>query len=248
MIRLKESTKEIYGNYQVYSPDGVLMFRTDQKKINWYLSRGLATRISDNSISLLFEPMGLGLHGREYGLTQMKNICVVCGSESELTKHHVVPRCYRSFFPEEYRSHKFHDVLVTCVGCHYTYEEEALKYKKEISQKYDCPIDGIIVDRSREKKIKNFILCLEDKNIPKWRISQIKSEIRRELNIKRITRSVIKEWSNKVIKNFCSVSNGEMVVQKIENLDEFIRDWRSHFIQTMDPKFLPEGWSINNRD
>ena len=248
MTRLKGYTKEIYGNYQIFSPDGILMFRTDQKKANWYLKRGLASKISENSISLLFQPNGLGLHGKEYGLSNMKNICVVCGTDSDLTKHHVVPKCYRSHFPEEFKTHKFHDVLVLCLSCHYKYEEEALKYKKNISIKWGCPIEGIIIDKSRDKKIKNYILFLSDSIIPKWRILEIKNEIRKELNIKRITKSIINEWSNREIKNFCTTSNGEMVVKKLENIKEFIVDWRRHFVETMDPKFLPEKWSINNSD
>lgn len=248
MTRLKGSTKEIYGNYQVFSPEGVLMFRADEKKVNWYLKRGLATKTSENSISLLFQPNGLGLHGKEYGLSQMKNICVVCGSNSDLTKHHVVPKCYRSHFPEEHKTHKFHDVLVVCNPCHYRYEEQALKYKREISIKLGCPTEGIIIDRSREKRIKNFILCLSDPRIPKWRISEIKGEIRKELGISRITKSIINEWSNREIKNFCSFSNGQMVMQKIKDIKGFIVDWRTHFVETMNPKFLPQNWSINNND
>ncbi len=209
---------------------------------------GLASKISDNSIYLLFKPNGLGLHGKEYGLSNMKNICVVCGTNSDLTKHHVVPKCYRSHFPEEFKTHKFHDVLIMCLPCHYKYEEEALKYKKEISIKWGCPIEGIVIDRSIEKRIKNYILCLSDNRIPKWRILEIKNEIRKDLNIKRITNSLIKEWVNKEINNFCTTSNGEMVVSKIKDVKEFIVDWRRHFIETMDPKFLPEKWSINNND
>jgi hypothetical protein len=37
--------KKIYGNYQVFSPDNVLMFRCDEKKANWYLDRDLAEKI-----------------------------------------------------------------------------------------------------------------------------------------------------------------------------------------------------------
>ena len=39
-----------------------------------------------------------------------------------------------------------------------------------------------------------------------------------------------------------------MGVSKIKDIKEFIVDWRRHFIETMDPKFLPEKWSINNND
>lgn len=34
--------RKIYGNCQVLSPEGHLMFRCESKKANWYLKRDLA--------------------------------------------------------------------------------------------------------------------------------------------------------------------------------------------------------------
>jgi hypothetical protein len=81
MTKLKESIKnrKIYGNYRVYSPDDILMFRTNLKKINWYLGRNLAQKIDEESIKLTFVPNGMGCYGVGYGLGKMQNICVVCG-------------------------------------------------------------------------------------------------------------------------------------------------------------------------
>ena len=82
--------KKIYGNCQVLSPEGILMFRCDQKKANWYLNRDLADPINNDPlvIKLKFEPKGLGNHAKPFGLTEMVNKCVNCGSEEFLTKHH----------------------------------------------------------------------------------------------------------------------------------------------------------------
>ena len=32
-----------------------------------------------------------------------------------------------------------------------------------------------------------------------------------------------------------------------EKIEEFVKMWRAHFVQTMKPKYMPEGWSINFR-
>jgi len=43
----------------------------------------------------------------------------------------------------------------------------------------------------------------------------------------------------------CQKCHGREVVEKIEYEALVIR-WRTHFIETMKPKFMPKGWDINN--
>ena len=251
MIRLKEYTKnrKIYGNYKVFSPDGVLMFRCDLKKINWYLSRNLAVRINDNDIKLTFTPNGLGSGGVGYGSEALENKCVICGSTESLTKHHVVPRCYRIHFPEEIKSHSHHDVLSVCVECHFSYETEALKYKKELSNKYEAPmILPTDLKKMKISRLKGLFSCLNQEKIPESRKKQIKKEIRSELGIKKITNKMISDWINneKKIQSRNQRTHGEIVVSQLDDINEFIINWRNHFVQNTNPKHLPKKWSINH--
>jgi hypothetical protein len=44
--------------------------------------------------------------------------------------------------------------------------------------------------------------------------------------------------------------HGYHVVQKLdteEKIMEFVKLWRNHFIDTMQPKYMPNGWSIDFR-
>lgn len=245
MTRLRESIKgKVYGNYSVYSPNDTLMFKSNLKKINWYLSRGLATIIDDTKIRLNFEPNGMGLHGRSYGLGEMIDQCVVCGSNANLTKHHVVPKCYRIHFEEEIKSHQFHDVLTVCVGCHYKYEEKAFSYKKELADIYDSPINGSVISNNRKLKIRGLIDCLSNDNIPKDRISEIRNEIKKELGITRLTNKELGKYSRPEPITLCVKTHGEMVVSKISDIMSFIIDWRHHFVKNANPQYLPKNWSI----
>jgi len=244
---LRESIKgRVYGNYSVFSPDGILMFRSNLKKVNWYLNRGLADKIDDNKIRLNFIPNGMGCHGKNYGLGEMLDLCVVCGTGESLTKHHVVPKCYRIHFRDEIKSHQFHDVLTLCTDCHYEYEEKAFKRKKELAEVYDSPINGDMIDNRKILKIKGLIGCLFSKDIPKNRILEIKTEIKNELGYKRLTDKLIKKYSNMEISGPCIKTHGEMVVEKISDIKLFIEDWRKHFIDNTTPKYLPKNWSITN--
>jgi hypothetical protein len=52
------------------------------------------------------------------------------------------------------------------------------------------------------------------------------------------------------IKNPNYISGSDLVVQSLQGdayrIAQFIIDWRKHFITTVQPKFMPTGWQINN--
>jgi hypothetical protein len=242
--------RKIYGNWKVYSPEGYLMFRCDEKKANWYLQRKLAFyhNIEELEIKLSFNPKGFGNHNKEYGLDPMNNICVNCGSEEFLTRHHIIPNCYRKYFPLEIKSHNFHDVLPMCANCHERYEYFAFEFKKEIADKYKSPINGERIDNKDILKIKKKVLFLKNNNvfpnIPKYRIIDIRNEVKDFFGWKRLTDKRI----NKVINidlNPMIRTHGEMVVDKITDIGTFIKDWRTHFIKYNECKYLPKNWSID---
>src|SRR5271154_4010708 len=96
----------MYDNCRLYGPDGLFMAFCDKKRFNWYLKKGLANQIDDKSIQLNFSPKGTGCSERgQYLKTPRQSICVVCGTDKDLTKHHVVPTRFRKHFPVEIKSH-----------------------------------------------------------------------------------------------------------------------------------------------
>jgi hypothetical protein len=241
--------RRIYGNCQVQSPDGILMFRCDEKKANWYLNRDLGEIVSDDplTIRLKFEPNGLGNHNKDFGLSEMKNQCVVCGGDEFLTRHHVVPYCYRRYFPLEVKSHNFHDVLSLCVECHENYERFADKLKLELADEHNAPINGEVDDKKdsiRFSKIASTLLRPDVNNIPKKRIIKIKSEVKNFFGIKRLTKKRIKEISS--IRSVLKRTHGEMVMENISDIQSFVEMWREHFIENMNCQYLPKDWKIKN--
>ena len=239
--------RKIYGNWQVKSPEGILMFRCDEKKAMWYVKRDLGEIIQDNPkvVKLKFKPNGLGNHDKKYGLTEMFNNCVVCGTDSYLTRHHVIPYCYRKFFPESIKSHNFHDVLSLCIDCHENYERKATDFKIELGEIYNAPINGDLLDNNDLMKIRRLASCLinNSNQMPKSRIIEIKNEIKtyfglKKLHIKRLHNLMNLEF--KVINK----THGELVVNKIEDINKFMKSWRNHFIENNNCKFLPKDWSV----
>jgi len=237
--------RKIYGNWRVLSPEGILMFRCDEKKAMWYVNRDLGEITQDSEVKLKFNPNGLGNHQKHYGLNEMDNICVVCGTNEFLTRHHVVPYCYRKYFPLEIKSHNFHDVLSLCVDCHENYEVRAREYKNKLAVLYNAPLNGdLFLDKDliRAKRLAsslvNFIQYM-----PKDRISKIKSELKNILGVKKLHNSRIHSLLKIDMKN-SNKNHGEIVVSKLDNINDFMSSWRSHFIVNNECKYLPKNWKI----
>lgn len=231
----------IYENYNVLSPDSILMFRCSKKKFNWYLKKKLATSIDDYTIKLNFIPKGLGHHDKDYGLQIMNNMCVNCGSIKMLNRHHVVPICYRKFFPLEIKSHNFHDILPMCVMCHENYERKADVLKRIIADTYMSPINGETINDGIRKYIRMANTLINGSISNKLRDS-IRKKIKKKFNIKRLTNGKIVEISNiKIVKR----SHGEIVISKIDSITDFIKMWRNHFIENNDCKYIPSNWAVD---
>lgn len=237
--------RKIYGNWQVESPDGILMFRCEDKKANWYLTRDLAEKLSDNKIRLKFEPQGLGNHNKGYGLTEMENKCVNCGTEDFLTRHHVVPYCYRRYFPMHIKSHNFHDVLSMCVDCHEEYERKADTLKSKLADQYDAPINGVLNKRVDLRVLKYATTILKGaEGIPQFRVDEMSEEIKKHLN---------RDWTIEDLEELASIkqqvlseTHGEIVMRQVTNIEDFIRTWRKHFVENNTLTHLPKNWKIEN--
>jgi len=135
---LKVGSKNLNAeNWEVYHPDGTHMFTCGEKKATWYLDKDLAKRTEDGKIQLTFEPKGNGFEDNEiFGRAVRESICVVSGVAEGLQRHHIVPYCYRSYFPEQYKSKNHHDVVLMHYKKHSEYEIEATKFKDEIANMF----------------------------------------------------------------------------------------------------------------
>ncbi|KAJ3174903.1 Exonuclease 3'-5' domain-containing protein 2 [Geranomyces variabilis] len=252
----------LYDNCTVFSPNGVPMFRASRKKLDWYLSRGLAEAIDDTSIRLLFEPagMGHGLNGEEtYFLEDKLNICVGCGSEDSLTAHHIVPLQYRRHMPLEIKSHYSVDVVLLCVVCHDAYERHAADLKLALADAHQAPLNGVGLILHRETRklhsdIKAMLMSQKPgSRIPPERARQLENSVRAALSIPAEKAQIPEEAINEALERPVLVkgkdykSHGEIVIDSISDnqLDNFCRQWRAHFIDNVRPRFLSEAWRVD---
>jgi exonuclease 3'-5' domain-containing protein 2 len=250
----------LYGNYRVSHPDGYVMFHCDSSKILWYLNRDLVDIVSEEppTFQLKFAPSGIGHLGDDYYLTEKINQCVNCGSTHNLSRHHVMPRVFRKFMPDEIKEHNYHDVLLLCIDCHCQYELKASKFKQEICSEFGILInDGAgqkyIHEIGETTKTARALINYGDV-IPEPRLSYLMGIIRKALDGREPTEEDLQFLASRNPWRVSSddeesetSSYGEVVVKKIKELNqiqEFTERWRQHFISSMNPQFLPKHWDV----
>lgn len=248
--------KKIYGNWEVLHPEGFLMFRCDKKKANWYLDRNLAVVIDENKLQLKFVPKGRGHSNELFYLVQKENRCVVCGSEKELTRHHVVPYCFRRHFSIELKSRAAHDIVPLCVTCHRFYEPYAWELKKKLASDHGVLMEGCDKEKKENKELKAMGVAktlLDYKKIPINRRLELLEDVEKFIGKKKeeiqdsdlvLFLAKTKNRKEKIARQY---KFGKEIVMKIEDFSEFIKMWRIHFIDAMKPKFMPELWNVSHR-
>lgn len=242
----------LYGNCLIVAPDGQALCRTNQKKVDWYLERNLGEIISDDPVTLklFFEPSGRVGAEHPYNTSFKENRCVCCGETKKITRHHVVPICFRKHFPEKLKRHRLHDVLPLCVTCHDKYEAHATDLKKKYSEEFDVPLAGVGVQLEKayyKVRAAGAALVNHYDKLPEERklqlIKTLKDFYQRDVCQEDI---VAASKLNPYICGSDYKTFGQCVVEKLENINDFEIRWRSHFVDYMKPKYLPEHWEVNS--
>ena len=264
-------------NWAVHHPNGKHMFTCGEKKAKWYLDRDLAFINDDNKITLTFIPKGDGFDDNEiFGKSIRETICVVSGKPDGLQRHHIVPYCYRTYFPDEFKSKNHHDVVLINHKLHSDYEQIASQYKDEIADiygigkisdlntkytkmlrdsscTYSIPMNllnslfnsyGLISETAKYDKL---IQISKHTNIPfKTICSYSYIQLYKIYLYLKEKHKIEKE--NVKIKNRKIYDHGYQLSLKLDTdkkIENFVKLWRKHFIDTMQPKFMPIGWSID---
>jgi len=241
----------LYGNCRVQNPEGTHIFNCGEKKAKWYLKRGLAEVIQEVPliIRLNFIPNGQGHANDDFYLQERQNICVSCGRVDQLTKHHVVPYCYRRFFPEHLKNHTAYDVLPLCYECHETYEGFAHQFKKQLTNEFAIPKEKA---RIVDTELKNVCLAasalLKHKDyIPEERYNYLIGIIAKyydkpEVTIQDIEAAASIDYNT---QREDYKPEGQAIVESLNDIETFVRRWRQHFVDVMNPRHMPKYWTVD---
>lgn len=256
--------KSPYDNILVKNSDGLELFTCDSRRANWYLSRNLAAKISEEPcvIALNFKPNGLGHHGDPYFMQEFKNVCVACGTTENLTRHHVFPQQFNKYVPRELgafmRSNSY-NVKLLCVDCHTRYEMVATSFKHEILEKSGYGIRRHMPEHFDKAKkaawaLLNFSNAIPSKDYPKLlgRVEKFLGkkypnyDLKDEESVDDLFYIVSLEHHLEPM-NKCYKAYFKDKIKTIDDINDFIVMWRKHFVKTMNPKYLPEHWDVERR-
>lgn len=233
-----------YDNCKIQSPNDTFLGFCDKKKFNWYIKKGLACQISENTIKLNFEPKikGQNKQFEDYYNREHPSLCVSCGFTENLHKFHVVPLEFRRHFPEELKSHASHDVLLLCANCQDDVNSLYHQYREYLLNKFNLKVDVVTY---KMKTFVNKYLKYKDTMPQKYK----------DIYIEKFTEYLghvpsddeINELSKK--SHYIGLANcsdvGEYIVSKYNEKGEILKfeeKWRKMFVDNLEPEFLPECW------
>lgn len=254
----------LYDNCFLHAPDGQPLCTCDKKKAKWYLDKGIGVLKSEDPfvVQLLFEPSGRPESQQDYYLTAKENLCVVCGKVDSYIRKNIVPHEYRRHFPTEMKDHNSHDILLLCTGCHAASNVFDGFLKQRLADEFAAPQgceDGVRLledsDRRRVRSAARALLTAGD-GLPELRRLELQHLIRDFLNLNQDqllnaeTLQHVAGLETRIL-NEAYVPHGLKVVRAhaergLQGLMELERRWRQHFLTTMEPRHLPQLWSVDH--
>jgi hypothetical protein len=248
------NNQRLYGNWVMLAPDGTELCLCNERKFKWYTSRGLAQQLGDSKqFQLTFWPKGKG-HAEsnpEYYLGEKKNVCVVCGTSENLTKHHVVPSFYRKHFPHEFKSRASHDLVLICIKDHFDYENNHAMYlTRQIAEELGVLVEAGVVNPSPKKKKQASLAhaLLTNEKIPNKRVAEITALLVKLIGYIPTDDQLADIAMNHALRSrkVIDKSHGFLVAKLLTEqgtIQEFMRRWRRHFVEHAQPQHLPHGWN-----
>lgn len=242
----------LYGNCRVENPEGTHIFNCGDKKARWYLSRSLAEIVKSDplTIRLKFTPNGKGHAADDFYLQKRQNICVCCGRDDQLTKHHVVPFMYRSHFPDHLKDHNSYDILPLCYECHEKYEIYAHQFKKVLAKEHAVEKEIKVFDPELKKVCSAASALCSVSEIPEERYEYLIDIVRKhyaKLGQFSVTLADVEKASQIKYKTNREdyKPEGQAVVENLDSIEVFVKRWRQHFVSTLKPQHMPQYWDVD---
>lgn len=212
----------------------------------------MADLVSDNptTIVLKFEPSGRKGVDDPFNISGKQNICVVCGTHENLSRHHVIPHCIVKHLPLGVKSHNSHDVVAMCIECHATYEDKSFEKKKDLAAEAGISVHGSGTDELRDKyRIRSLAtaIVLHSDKMPAERQAIVLDEIIELMGRKPNHQELVELSLMDPKKEINYMTFGKFIANHIEDHDEFAKSWRQHFLDTMQPKYMVAHWRVDRK-
>ncbi|EPY79712.1 exonuclease 3-5 domain-containing protein 2 isoform 1 [Camelus ferus] len=250
----------LYDNCFLHAPDGQPLCTCDRRKAQWYLDKGIGELVSEEPfvVKLQFEPAGRPESPGDYYLMVKENLCVVCGKKDSYIRKNVIPHEYRKHFPIEMKDHNSHDVLLLCTSCHAISNYYDNHLKQQLAREFQAPIGSeeglrLLEDPERRQVRSGARALLNAESLPAHRKEELLRALREFYDTDTVTDEMLQEAASLEtrISNESYIPHGLKVVQRhtrggLRSLMQLESRWRQHFLDSMQPKHLPQQWSVDH--
>ncbi|XP_043328317.1 exonuclease 3'-5' domain-containing protein 2 isoform X1 [Cervus elaphus] len=250
----------LYDNCFLHAPDGQPLCTCDRRKAQWYLDKGIGELVSEEPfvVKLQFEPAGRPESPGDYYLMVKENLCVVCGKKDSYIRKNVIPHEYRKHFPIEMKDHNSHDVLLLCTSCHAISNYYDNHLKQQLAREFQAPIGSeeglrLLEDPERRQVRSGARALLNAESLPAHRKEELLQALREFYRTDTVTEEMLQEAASLEtrISNENYVPHGLKVVQRhtqggLRSLMQLESRWRQHFLDSMQPRHLPQQWSVDH--
>jgi len=244
---------KIFDNCLIQAPDGVNLSRCGKRKAHWYLDRGLAEIVADDplTIRLRFEPSGRRGLEDPLLLEGKPNICVVCGTPYDLTRHHIIPYCFIKHMQLECKADIIRDIFPLCEPCHNEYEKHSAELRKEIAEEVGIDFSGLPPEKARDYRSATgaaSALLNYSEQIPEDKKDFLLAQIKRFLGKATICEHDLHHLTKLKIEDVPGYVNfSKLIAENVTDYNTFAIKWREHFIRTMKPKHMPDAWKVDRK-
>jgi hypothetical protein len=209
----------------------------------------------------------------KYNQSIKQNCCVACGCDKDYRRHYIVPYAYRARFPPEFKTHMPHDVVILCPTCHVRAQTAAQTrmhaLEDELRRKLTDPnVDSChatFLDPTIQTTRSAASALLKRKaQLPPEKVMQYDQVVRAYYKMwsdddgTQLTEEQL-QWASRLeprCPNPHFVSGPDLLERELlqtaqergmENvIMDFVKEWRYLFQRTVQPQFLPSGWSLDS--
>ncbi|GAX11483.1 hypothetical protein FisN_22Lh168 [Fistulifera solaris] len=208
----------------------------------------------------------------KYNQSIKHNCCVACGCDKDYRRHYIVPYAYRARFPPEFKTHMPHDVVILCPTCHVRAQtaaqtrmhalEDELRTKwtdPNVDSRHATFLDPTIqTTRSAASALLNRKAQLPSEKVLEYiHVVRDYFDISNNNDSMQVTEEQLQLASQ--LEPRCPnphfLSGPDLLERELfqaareRGMDsvimDFVKEWRCLFLRTVQPQFLPPGWSLD---
>jgi len=230
-----------------------------EKTVEGLLRRGLASQErhgDEEVVRLHFNPQD------HYGYAGLdvaeRNACVGCGAGG-VARFYVIPKVFFHRLPQKCKSYNCHDIVMACPACRAKAEPPQLARVQQLLEAHGAPPAGstfanespLSCEANAAKRAARALL-----QPPRSKKGALPAQ--KEQDFRRTVAAFsgvdVADLARHHIERAARTGQDEMppservsaaVSSDQASLRSFLREWRQLFVDTLRPRFLPEGWSVD---